>query len=83
MLARHGGRLTWRASLNPLIAEPSQRFDVMLVYGFTDATACAAWADDPERATLQTMQRRLFGRDVVLLTGSAAPDRPGPLDIQN
>jgi uncharacterized protein (DUF1330 family) len=82
LLAQHGGRLVWRASLNPLIAEPSQRFDAMLIYGFDAASGAGDWADDPARATLETMQRRLFDRDVVLLTRSGAAPT-GPLDIQN
>jgi hypothetical protein len=83
MLARHRGRLVWRASLNPLVAEPAQHFDAMLIYGFVESAGCTGWADDPARATLQTMQRRLFSRDVVLLTQTRTSAASRPLDNPN
>jgi len=52
--------------LNPLVTEPEQRFGEMLVYGFTDAAHRDEWAADAERETLQTLQRRLFRRDVIV-----------------
>ncbi len=67
MLAQHGGKLIWRASLNPLVADAPQQFDAMLIYGFSDAAHRMAWVRDTERETLQTLQRRLFQRDVLLL----------------
>ena len=66
LLARHEGKLIWRARLNPLVAEPEQRFGAMLVYGFVDAAHRSEWATDAERETLQTLQRRLFRRDVIV-----------------
>ncbi len=66
LLARHEGKLIWRARLNPLVAEPEQRFGAMLVYGFVDAAHRSEWAADAERETLQTLQRRLFRRDVIV-----------------
>ena len=66
LLARHSGKLIWRARLNPLVTEPEQRFGEMLVYGFTDAAHRDEWAADAERETLQTLQRRLFRRDVIV-----------------
>ncbi len=66
LLERHSGKLIWRARLNPLVAEPEQRFGAMLVYGFTDAAHRDEWARDAQRETLQTLQRRLFRRDVVV-----------------
>jgi uncharacterized protein (DUF1330 family) len=82
VLGRHAGKLIWRARLNPLVAEPEQRFGTMLVYGFTDAAQRDDWAADAERETLQALQRRLFRRDVIVLadtqvdpdTRSAAPE---------
>jgi len=71
LLARHDGRLLWRARLNPLVADDEQSFDTMLVYGFADAENRAAWANDSERETLQTLQRRLFRRDVLVLAETA------------
>jgi hypothetical protein len=52
--------------LNPLVAEPEQRFGAMLVYGFPDAAHRDEWASDAQRETLQTLQRRLFRRDVIV-----------------
>jgi uncharacterized protein (DUF1330 family) len=72
LLARHDGRLLWRARLNPLVADDEQSFDTMLIYGFGDAASRAAWTNDAERETLQTLQRRLFRRDVLVLAESAA-----------
>ncbi len=77
MLARHDGKLIWRASLNPLVADAEQRFDAILVYGFTNAAQRAAWAHDTERETLQTLQRRLFRRDVLVLADTVVSDTPG------
>jgi uncharacterized protein (DUF1330 family) len=68
VLGRHAGKLIWRARLNPLVADLEQRFDEMLVYGFTDAAQRDDWAADAERETLQTLQRRLFKRDVIVLS---------------
>jgi hypothetical protein len=70
VLARHHGLTVWRARVDPIVADSNQRFDTMLVYGFTDAEQRDAWVDDPERATLQTLQRRVFRRDVLLLAKS-------------
>jgi uncharacterized protein (DUF1330 family) len=67
LLQRHQGKLIWRARLNPLVAESEQRFDEMLIYGFSDAEHRDDWASDSERETLQTLQRRLFRRDVLVL----------------
>jgi uncharacterized protein (DUF1330 family) len=66
LLASHEGKLLWRARLNPLVTEPDQRFGEMLVYGFTDAALRDEWAADAKRETLQTLQRRLFRRDVIV-----------------
>ncbi len=70
ILAQHAGKLIWRARLNPLVAEPEQRFGEMLIYGFSDATHRDEWARDTERETLQTLQRRLFRRDVLILANA-------------
>jgi hypothetical protein len=78
MLARHGGTLTWRARLNPLSAEREQRFDEMLIYGFTDTESRGAWVGDNERETLQTLERRLFRRDVLVLADSQTMVQPPP-----
>jgi hypothetical protein len=76
LLERHAGRLIWRAGLNPLVADPEQRFDEMLIYGFSDARHRDDWAADAERETLQTLQRRLFRRDVLMLASALEdPDR--------
>jgi len=81
MLERHGGTLLWRARLKPLSAEPEQRFDELLIYGFGDAEQRDAWVGDAERETLQTLQRRLFRRDVLVLADSlpmVQPPAPPP-----
>jgi hypothetical protein len=36
------------------------------VYGFPDAEHRDEWASDAQRETLQTLQRRLFRRDVIV-----------------
>ncbi len=81
MLERHEGRLLWRARLNPLVADVPHRFEEMSIYGFSDVAHRDAWAGDDERETLQTLQRRLFRRDVLILADAehlvnppAAPD---------
>ena len=76
VLERHGGSLLWRARLIPLSAEPEQRFDELLIYGFTDAEQRDAWAADAERETLQTLQRRLFRRDVLVLADGLTMVQP-------
>jgi uncharacterized protein (DUF1330 family) len=79
LLAEHAGKLIWRAQLNPLVAEPEQRFGEMLIYGFSDAQHREDWAADAERETLQTLQRRLFKRDVLVLANAQSPaDTPEP-----
>lgn len=75
LLARHDARLLWRARLNPLVADHEQSFDAMLVYGFADTASRAAWVDDTGRETLQTLQRRLFRREVLLLAETAQDQR--------
>jgi len=87
LLARHSGNLIWRARLNPLVADPEQRFGAMLVYGFPDAAHRDAWASDAQRETLQTLQRRLFRRDVIVgaltrIDPDAMPVAP-PVDLQS
>lgn len=73
LLDRHAGKLIWRARLNPLVTEPEQRFDEILIYGFSDAQHRDDWAADAERETLQTLQRRLFKRDVLVLANAQVP----------
>jgi uncharacterized protein (DUF1330 family) len=73
LLAEHEGKLIWRARLNPLVAEPEQRFEEILIYGFSDAQHREDWAADAERETLQTLQRRLFKRDVLVLANAQNP----------
>lgn len=74
LLARHQGQLVWRADVDPLVVAGDQRFEAMLIYGFPDVDRRDAWVNDPARATLQTLQRRLFRRDVLLL--ASAGDAP-------
>lgn len=73
LLAEHEGKLIWRARLNPLVTDPEQRFGEMLIYGFSDAQHRDDWAADAERETLQTLQRRLFKRDVLVLANAQSP----------
>ena len=68
LLERHGGRLAWSADLNPLVAQPDEQFDRVTVIEFRDPIASAAWALDPERETLASLERRLLERDVLLST---------------
>ncbi len=83
VLLRHGGQLIWRARLNPLVAEPEQNFGEMLVYGFADAAHRDDWASDAERETLQTLQRRLFRRDVIVLSDTQVEPDPLPIAPHN
>lgn len=76
MLERHGGVLLWRARLSPLVADEAERFDEILVYGFRDSDMRDAWVGDTERETLQTLQRRLFRRDVLVLSDAQAMVQP-------
>jgi uncharacterized protein (DUF1330 family) len=76
MLARHGGALMWRARLAPLAAEREQHFDEVLIYGFPDTESRDAWVGDNERETLQTLERRLFRRDVLVLANSQTMVQP-------
>jgi uncharacterized protein (DUF1330 family) len=79
MLERHAGKLIWRARLNPLVADAEQRFDEILIYGFSDAEHRDDWVSDAERETLQTLQRRLFRRDVLVLAiTEIAPEAARP-----
>jgi uncharacterized protein (DUF1330 family) len=78
ILERHGGTLVWRARLSPLTAEREQRFDEMLIYGFADVESRDAWVGDTERETFQTLQRRLFRRDVLVLADSQTMVQPPP-----
>jgi hypothetical protein len=73
LLAAHEGKSIWRARLSPLAAEPEQRFGEILIYGFSDAQHREDWAADAERETLQTLQRRLFKRDVLVLANAQVP----------
>ena len=66
LLDRHGGVLAWSADLNPLVAQPDDRFDRLTLIEFGDAIASRAWALDPERETLASLERRLLERDVLL-----------------
>jgi uncharacterized protein (DUF1330 family) len=72
LLARYHGRVVWRAHVDPIVGEASQHFDEMLIYGFPDVDQRDAWMNDPERATLQTLQQGLFRRDVLLLAKADA-----------
>jgi len=76
MLQRHGGVLLWRARLSPLVADEAERFDEILVYGFRDSDMREEWVGDTERETLQTLQRRLFRRDVLVLCAAQAMLQP-------
>ncbi len=80
MLRRHGGELSWRARLSPLVADADDRFDEIQIYGFGDVEQRRLWATDAERQTLQTLQRRLFRRDVLLFVDAPAD---GALDKAN
>jgi uncharacterized protein (DUF1330 family) len=75
VLARHHGMIVWRARVDPIVVEANQRFNAMIVYGFPTTDRRDAWVDDPERATLSTLQHRLFQRDVLLL---AKADQAAP-----
>jgi uncharacterized protein (DUF1330 family) len=66
LLDRHGGVLAWSADLNPLVAQPGDRFDRVTLIEFRDSIAPGAWALDPERETLASLERRLLERDVML-----------------
>ena len=79
LLAQHSGKLLWRARLNPLVAESEQHFDAILVYGFADAAHRDDWASDAERETLQTLQRRLFRRDVLVLADAETDPDAQPI----
>lgn len=66
LLDYHRGAVVWRASLNPLVADPPHRYDHMVILGFLDAADRKAWLDDPARGTLHSLQRRYLARDVLL-----------------
>jgi uncharacterized protein (DUF1330 family) len=72
VLARHDGRAVWRARLRPLVADDALRFEAVVVYGFPNAQRREAWLDDRERLTLTSLERKLFARDVLLLTRTPA-----------
>jgi uncharacterized protein (DUF1330 family) len=67
LLERHRGRIAWRATLNPIAADDAFAFDEAWLYAFRDERLRAAWANDPERRTVESLEARLFERDVVLL----------------
>ena len=84
MLQQHGGALSWRARLSPLVADADERFDEIQIYGFGDAEQRKLWATDPRRQTLQTLQRRLFRRDVLVFVDArvdADAQPSGPPDV--
>jgi uncharacterized protein (DUF1330 family) len=74
VLARHSGRVIWRARLNPLVGAESLRFDAGIVYAFPDTERRAAWLEDRERLTLGTLEGRLFRHDILVLTQSERQD---------
>lgn len=77
LLARHGGRVVWRAGLNPLIAEDEDAFDEAWLLAFDAPAGRSAWVDDRERRTVQSLEQRLWRRDVVLLVaGAGVESRP-------
>jgi uncharacterized protein (DUF1330 family) len=69
-LARFGGVLAWRATLNPLSTAAAQRWDAVWIYAFPDDASRAAWLTDLRRATRQALERHLFRSDVMLLVES-------------
>jgi uncharacterized protein (DUF1330 family) len=75
LLERHGGRVVWRAALSPLVAGAGEAFDEIWLYAFDEPAGRTAWSEDIERLTVQSLERRLFDRDVVLLL-RAAPTVP-------
>jgi uncharacterized protein (DUF1330 family) len=84
LLERHGGRVAWRAGISPLDAAPEFAFDEVWLYAFVDVAGRSAWADDIERRTVQSLERRLFARDVVLsLRASGPAAREAPVDSES
>lgn len=79
LLGRHRGKLAWAADLNPLVAGDDDAFDRLTLITFPTAREASAWALDPERETLASLEQRLLTRDVMLLARTAAelsPDTP-------
>lgn len=83
MLQQHGGALRWRARLSPLVGDANESFDEIQIVGFDDAEQRRVWAADPQRLTLQTLQRRLFRRDVLVFVDASAADlRPAASSVE-
>jgi uncharacterized protein (DUF1330 family) len=81
LLERHGGRIAWRATLTPLTREDEPAgFEEIWLYAFADPAQRTAWSRDLERLTVQSLERRLLRRDVVLLMRPIASDRGAPPD---
>jgi hypothetical protein len=75
VVAQHGGVVAWEARLEAFVGDESDRFDHLLIAGFSDQAALEGWLDDPQRATLRTLERRLMKREVVMVL---TPDRREP-----
>lgn len=79
VVKQHRGTVSWEARLDPLVGEQDARYDHVLIAGFPDNTALEEWSNDPQRATLQTLERRMMDAElVVLLTPERRDVLPEP-----
>jgi hypothetical protein len=72
LLERHGGRVLWRARVDPLSVPDHARFDELMVLGFATVRERDRWLDDTGRATAAVLQSRLWRRNVVLAVAPLA-----------
>jgi hypothetical protein len=59
--------VSWEARLDPLVGDAAARYDHVLIAGFPDDASLDEWIDDPQRATLQTLERRMMDAQLVML----------------
>lgn len=75
LLARHAGRVVFRAGMNPLVAEDEDAFDEAWLMAFDSTEGRGAWVNDRERRTVQSLEHRLLRRDVLLLLSTPVVEK--------
>jgi uncharacterized protein (DUF1330 family) len=67
VVEEHRGTVAWEAHLEPLVGDQDARYDHALIVSFPDGTALDEWWNDPQRATLQSLERRMMDGELVML----------------
>jgi hypothetical protein len=67
VVEEHHGTVAWEARLEPLVGEKDARYDHALIVSFPDGITLDEWWNDPQRATLQSLERRMMDGELVML----------------